>query len=40
MGEEVGTMQILEFKGEQLKKIKGCKLKKKSKLQGESLVTE
>jgi hypothetical protein len=31
---------ILEFKGEQLKKLKGCKLKKKSKLQGESLVTE
>jgi hypothetical protein len=28
MGEEVGTMQILEFKGEQIKKFKGCKLKK------------
>jgi hypothetical protein len=42
MGEEVGTMQFLEFKGEHLKKeesSKGCKLKK-SKLQGESLVTE
>jgi hypothetical protein len=39
MREEVGTMQFLEFKGEQLKNLKGCKLKK-SKLQGESLVTE
>jgi hypothetical protein len=28
MGEEVGTMQFLEFKGEQIKKIKGEQNKK------------
>jgi hypothetical protein len=39
MGEEVGTMQFLEFKGEQLKKFKGVQIKK-SKLRCESLVTE
>jgi hypothetical protein len=39
MGEEVGTMQFLEFKVEQLKKFKGVQIKK-SKLRCESLVTE
>jgi hypothetical protein len=39
MGEEVGTMQFLEFKGEQLKKIqRGAN--KQSKLRCESHVTE
>jgi hypothetical protein len=28
MGDEVGTMQFLEFKGEQLKKFKGVQIKK------------
>jgi hypothetical protein len=28
MGEEVGTMQFLEFKGEQIKKFKGEQIKK------------
>jgi hypothetical protein len=27
MGEEVGTMQFLEFKGEQLKNFKGVQIK-------------
>jgi hypothetical protein len=27
MGEEVGTMQFLEFKGEQIKKFKGEQIK-------------
>jgi hypothetical protein len=28
MGEEVGTMQVLEFKREQIKKFKGEQIKK------------
>jgi hypothetical protein len=40
MGEEVGTMQLLEFKGEKLKKVQRGANKKKSKLRCESLVTE
>jgi hypothetical protein len=47
MGEEVGTMQFLEFKGEQVKMFKGDQIKKvqkgannKSKLRCESHVTE
>jgi hypothetical protein len=39
MGEEVGTMHFLEFKGEQIKKVqRGAN--KKSKLRCESLIIE